>query len=117
VLGWARTAAVYGVASTLGGALIVLRDAHSESPQVLVGASGGVMGLVGAALAIHLHRHQRLRSTAAAQRLRQVLIVIALQTWIDFVTPQISMFAHLAGVFLGFLSAWLMTARSKAGEV
>ena len=69
-------------------------------PLQLVGASGCIMGIVGgwAGFLLH-HRNMPL----AGQRLRSVLLIIALQIAFDIVTPDVSMTAHLGGLATGFL--------------
>jgi rhomboid protease GluP len=103
-LGGARQALVYAVSGTAGGALALLSTALGwREPQLLVGASGGVMGLVGATLAIALRGHLRERSAVARRRLGGVLAIVVLQSAFDLATPQVSLFAHATGLVTGFL--------------
>jgi rhomboid protease GluP len=103
-LGGLRTACIFFVAGTFGGVLsVVLAHYGLKEPQLLVGASGGIMGFVGATVAIFLRGYTHERSAAATRQLKQALTLVALQTLIDFVTPQLSMMAHLSGVAAGFL--------------
>src|SRR5207245_2191083 len=66
----------------------------------LVGASGCIMGIVGA-WAGFLLRHRF--APHAKQRLGNVLMIIAIQTAFDLSTPQVSMAAHLCGLITGFV--------------
>ena len=70
---------------------------------LLVGASGALMGLLGAIGAALLMRWRNERSPAAAGRLVFGAFAVAVQTGIDFTTPQISAAAHLSGFTIGFV--------------
>ncbi len=66
----------------------------------LVGASGCVMGVVGLWAGFLLrNRHAPL----AVQRLRNILMIVALQIAFDLITPRVSMSAHLGGLAVGLL--------------
>ena len=92
---------IAGIGSNLGVIWLVLhRIAHADQ---LVGASGCVMGIVGA-WGGFLLRHQQL--PLARQRLMNVIMIVVIQIAFDFSTPQVSMAAHLCGLVAGFLLAW-----------
>ncbi len=76
-----------------------------------VGASGAVMGTLGAMLALVLRRWRSSKSTPDGKTLRFLLTLVALQTVTDFLIPQVSASAHLSGLVIGFLLA-LVVARS-----
>lgn len=80
-------------------------------PRSMVGASGCVMGLVGANLAIFLRGWRRDRSQLARQRLRETLSLLSLQVVFDVLTPQVSLLAHASGVGGGFLMTLLLGSR------
>jgi len=69
-------------------------------PLELVGASGCVMGIVGA-WGGFLLRNQN--APLARQRLRNVIVIVVMQIAFDLVTPNVSMSAHLGGLVTGFL--------------
>lgn len=105
-LGSARFVVVYALAGTAGGTLaLALTVAGWREPQLLVGASGGIMGLVGATVAILLRGHLRERAPVARRRLGGALVLVALQTAFDLATPQVSLFAHATGLVTGFVVA------------
>ncbi len=115
-LGKARYLLVY-FCSGLAGALVYLilsaTDVVSVAVrhQVLVGASGCIMGLVGATVAI-LWRGWRLEGAGAARRrLAFVGFQIAAQVAFDVVHPQVSFIAHATGSITGYLVAALMRHR------
>ncbi|MEN3368555.1 MAG: hypothetical protein V7609_698 [Verrucomicrobiota bacterium] len=64
----------------------------------VVGASGCVMGIVGVWAGFLLrHRHQPM----AGRRLKNILLIVAIQTAFDLSTPQVSMASHLSGLLSG----------------
>lgn len=83
----------------------LLADPNATQPHVLIGASAGLMGLVGAMGSHAALGYGLAKNRILAQRLRGVLLVIALQMVFDWFTPIVSSFLHLWGAALGFLIA------------
>lgn len=80
--------------------VVLLAKLRLLPPLQLVGASGCVMGIVGTWAGFLLrNRHAPL----AAERFRNIVVIIFLQIAFDIVTPDVSMAAHLGGLFTGFL--------------
>lgn len=101
IIGHLRFAACYliaGIGSTAG--VVALTFLRIVQPAELVGASGSVMGIVGA-WAGFLVRHRHLWQ--AKQRLLNILLIIVIQIAFDLSTPQVSTSAHLCGLVSGFL--------------
>ena len=74
----------------------------------LVGASGSIMGIVGAWAGFLLrHRH----APQARQRLANVGLIVAIQIAFDLSTPQVSMAAHLCGLIAGFFLGLVLAPR------
>ncbi|HMJ05837.1 MAG TPA: rhomboid family intramembrane serine protease [Chthoniobacterales bacterium] len=78
--------------------------------DLLVGASGAVMGVVGAWAGL-LIRHRHL--SHARRRLANIGTIIVIQTVFDFYTPQVSMAAHLGGAASGLIIALLIVPRRE----
>lgn len=98
-----------GLGSSAG--VVLLTQAHILHPAQLVGASGCVMGIVGAWTGFLL-RHRHLPDTRT--RLKNILTIIAVQIAFDISTPQVSMSAHLCGLVTGFfLGLWMPLTESK----
>ena len=100
VIGTLRFANCYlasGIGSTAGVVLLTL--VKIVRPAELVGASGCIMGIVGA-WAGFLLRHRHL--WRAKQRLLNILLIIAIQIVFDISTPEVSTSAHLCGLVTGF---------------
>jgi rhomboid protease GluP len=108
-LGTLRTLAVYFGAGTAGGLLMLFLTAFTErAPQLLVGASGGIMGLAGAEIALALRALAKHDSSTLKQQLGRSALLVGVQTTFDLVTPQVSALAHLSGVFTGFVLTWAL---------
>jgi len=75
---------------------------YSEA-QFVVGASGSVMGIVGATAAILLQGWRRDKSSLASRRLRFILFIIVFQVIFDLSIPQVSFTGHTSGLIIGFL--------------
>lgn len=105
VLGRGRFITVYLV-SLLGGsaAVFLLEDVRS----LTAGASGAVYGLMGGLLIVLL----RLRRSPAP-----ALTIIALNVFITFVVPGLSLFGHLGGLLFGTLAAAAMVYAPAARRV
>jgi len=96
-----RFAACYliaGLGSTIG--VVALTLLKIVRPTELIGASGCVMGIVGA-WAGFLLRHRHIWQ--AKQRLLNILLIIVIQIVFDISTPQVSTSAHLCGLVTGFV--------------
>lgn len=89
---------IAGLGSSAG--VVALWKIHLTNPGQVVGASGCVMGIVGA-WAGYLLRHRR--APRARERLLNILLIIAIQTAFDLTTPQISTAAHICGLLTGFI--------------
>ena len=100
---------ISGLASSAG--VVVLTVIGIVQVAQLVGASGCIMGIVGAwAGFLVQHRH----APHAKQRLGNVLMIIAIQTAFDLSTPQVSMAAHLCGLITGFILGLILAPRPAA---
>ncbi len=110
VLGWRRYIFLYLVAGVGAGLVVVALAVLGLLPtnQLLVGASGGIMGLIGATGAIMLRGWRQEKARVASKRLIAVGLIVALQVILDLLVPQTSFTAHLAGAIIGFLVAGLL---------
>lgn len=109
-MGGVRFAACYllsGIGAGLG--VVTLHHFNFIPPQDVVGASGSIMGVVGAWAGLLLkNRHAPL----ASQRLRNIGVIVLIQTGFDLSTPQVSMASHLSGLAAGFLLSLLLAPRA-----
>ena len=109
ILGTIRFAICYlisGIGSTAGVVLLTL--VKIVRPAELIGASGSVMGIVGAWAGFLLRNRQMWQ---AKQRLLNILLIIAIQIAFDISTPEVSTSAHLCGLITGFFLGLMMRPR------
>ncbi|MEV8377428.1 rhomboid family intramembrane serine protease [Kribbella sp. NPDC056861] len=101
MLGRLRFAVLY-LASALGGGVAVWQ--LSAPGQGTLGASGAVLGLVGALLVI---------SKARGLETTWILVYVAITAVISFAIPNISWQGHLGGFVVGAALAWLFLQDAK----
>ncbi|MCU0569176.1 MAG: rhomboid family intramembrane serine protease [Oculatellaceae cyanobacterium Prado106] len=104
MLGRGRFAIAYWV-SGIGsmGVITLLAWVQQDLEQFCVGASGGVMGLLGVLGAVLLVRWWRERAAIAARQLQLLGFIVGMQVVSDLLTPQISLVGHVSGLAIGFL--------------
>jgi membrane associated rhomboid family serine protease len=103
---------ISGLASGAGVVGLTLRGLMQ--PVQLVGASGSIMGIVGAwAGFLMRHRH----APHAKQRLANIAMIVGIQIAFDLSTPQVSMAAHLCGLIAGFFLGLILAPSAVAGGV
>jgi membrane associated rhomboid family serine protease len=96
--------------------IIFLTSRGLLQDDFVVGASGSILGLIGASAAILVQAWVRHRAIAARRRLVSILLIVLLQAVFDLMTPQVSFTAHLSGAVFGFLIAGTMTLAPKPGN-
>jgi len=96
-LGFFSATSIAGGAASVGWA--VLRG-HDE--LLAAGASGGVMGLFGAALAFAWRTRHRFSPAARRVLMRQLILNLLINVYIAFSFP-VDNAAHLGGLFFGFI--------------
>jgi rhomboid protease GluP len=96
-----------GLGSGMG--VLLLRRFGLNSAEQLVGASGCVMGLVGVWAGLLLRQRH---APMAGRRLKNILIIVVIQTAFDLSTPQISMAAHMSGLITGAILGLVLASRS-----
>jgi membrane associated rhomboid family serine protease len=89
---------ISGLGSTAG--VVALTFAGIIQSAQLIGASGSVMGIVGA-WAGYLLRHRHI--PMVRRRLENILMIVIIQTAFDVTTREVSMSAHLCGLAVGFV--------------
>lgn len=112
-LGAVRYLILYLLAGILSMSMyLVLLWLHLVEPFTLVaGASGSIMGLVGAEAAILLRLWRSDGSTVARQRFIATALIIVMQASLDLLMPEFSFTGHLSGAVIGFVLASLLYRR------
>ncbi|MEP7285842.1 MAG: rhomboid family intramembrane serine protease [Chloroflexota bacterium] len=109
-LGIPRYVLVYFVTG-LGSMLVIvlLTENGLMADQLVVGASGAIMGIVGAMGAV-MYRGWRVdKAVIARERLGSIVAIVLFQVFIDaFIITQSSLIGHLSGAIIGFLVASLL---------
>ncbi|WP_417849873.1 rhomboid family intramembrane serine protease [Thalassoglobus sp.] len=80
---------------------VIPLGATAENPYVLVGASGGVMGLLGCLLGYLAWGQVQKRNQLVAGEFRLLLFIVAFQMVFDQMTPNVSSECHLMGLLIG----------------
>jgi rhomboid protease GluP len=93
---------------SIGLAPFFMNDATFWNPAILLGASGGVMGLIGGLIVQTAFNWWNVRSALMAREFQLLATVIVLQVIFDQNSPNISSQAHLLGLAIGSLCgvAW-----------
>ncbi len=107
VIGHVRYAVLYALAAPGSMALILLgRSVVDADSQLVVGASGGVMAVLGAVAGVMLARWRLHRAPMARRDGGMLVGLVAFQAVFDMATPQVSGLGHASGALLGFLLFW-----------
>jgi rhomboid protease GluP len=110
-LGSLRFASAYllaGLGSSAG--VVALWQLQWTQADMLVGASGSVMGIVGAWAGYLMRNH---RAPGARRRLSSIALIVAIQSAFDLYTPQVSMGAHLCGLATGVFLGLVLTPAER----
>jgi membrane associated rhomboid family serine protease len=103
---------IAGLCSTAG--VVILWRLGLNKEAELVGASGCVMGIVGAWAAFLLRDY---RTPMVRRRLANIGMIVVIQTVFDLTTEQVSMTAHLCGLAGGFLIGLAIFRRRANGPL
>jgi rhomboid protease GluP len=98
---------VSGLGSSTGALTLYFFGFGRTDP--LVGASGCVMGLVGVWAGLFL-RHRD--APNASRRLKNILVIVVIQTAFDLSTPQVSMAAHMSGFLTGVVLGLIISPKA-----
>jgi membrane associated rhomboid family serine protease len=98
---------ISGLASSAG--VVALTEIGLVQVGQLVGASGCIMGVVGAWAGFLLRHHH---APFAKQRLANIGLIVVIQIAFDLSTPQVSMAAHMCGLVAGFFLGLILAPRA-----
>lgn len=114
-LGARRFLLVYFASGILAMLAVVLLEMRvPDHARLSAGASGCILGLVGATGAILLRGWRKERARVAYRRLLQIAALVGFQVAFDLATPQVSFSAHLSGLIIGFLATCLVQPKERS---
>lgn len=100
-----------GIGAMVSVTIVTLH--FGDPTQGTVGASGAIMGLLGVFIAILLKGWKKERAAIAGRQLRFALLLVALQTVSDVLTPRVSLLGHISGLVLGFLAGCALKKKQE----
>ena len=103
-----RFALIYLCSGLAGSALYLVLGKLQLREDDLVGASGCIMGLLGATGAVMLRAWLTQRAPLAGQMFLRLLLAVGFQVAFDYNTPQVAGLAHAAGLLGGFFTGLLL---------
>ena len=108
-IGTLRFTACYLLSGLASGAGVVALDKVGlVQVDQLIGASGCLMGVVGAWAGFLLRHHH---APFAKQRLANIGLIVVIQIAFDLSTPQVSMAAHMCGLVAGFFLGLMLATQ------
>lgn len=107
-LGRLRFLLIYLISGVGSMGFITLLALQGTQEQFVVGASGAVMGLIGAIAALFWQGWRQHKAKIARERFRSILLIIVIQAVFDLSIPEICFLCHASGGILGFLSGLLV---------
>lgn len=100
-----------GLGSSLG--VVLLWSLRLTKSNLLVGASGSIMGVIGVSAGLLLlHRQKPL----AGRQLQNIIAIVIIQTVFDLSNPQVSLAAHLSGFVSGVIIGLILALTSRQPE-
>ncbi|MGI8889985.1 MAG: rhomboid family intramembrane serine protease [Chthoniobacterales bacterium] len=100
-----------GLGSSAG--VVILWSLGLTKSDLLVGASGCIMGVIGISAGL-LIRHRQ--SPLAGRQLKNFIAIVAIQTAFDLWRPEVSLSAHLSGFASGLLLGVLVASNQRIPE-
>jgi membrane associated rhomboid family serine protease len=97
---------ISGLASSAG--VVALNEIGLVHVDELIGASGCIMGVVGAWAGFLLRHHH---APFAKQRLGNIVLIVVIQIAFDVSTPEVSMSAHMCGLVAGFFLGLILATQ------
>ncbi len=109
-LGHGRLLVCYLVSGPAAMALLLLATTlFGLGPEIVVGASASVMGVVGATLSVLALAWWRDRRRAPAWELWLLLAIVVSEVGFDLVTPRVSLLGHAGGLVSGLVLGALLS--------
>ncbi len=97
-----------GLGSSAG--VVLLWSLGLTKSDLLVGASGCIMGVIGVSAGLLLRHRQ---TPLAGRQLQNIIAIVAIQTAFDLWSPQVSLAAHLSGFISGVVIGLVIASESR----
>ena len=97
-----------GIGSSAG--VVLLWALGLTKSNLLVGASGCIMGVIGVSAGLLLRHRQ---SPLAGRQLQNIVAIVAIQTAFDLWSPRVSLAAHLSGFISGVFIGLVLASESR----
>ncbi len=97
-----------GLGSSAG--VVLLWSLGLTKSNLLVGASGCIMGVIGVSAGLLLRHRQ---SPLAGRQLQNIVAIVAIQTAFDLWSPRVSLAAHLSGFISGVFIGLVLASESR----
>lgn len=95
------------------GSFLLLGVVERDEVALTIGASGGVMGVLGAGIVLYAVAMKRNPNPLTRRLLVLTVGLAAMQLLLDNVVPQVSKFGHIAGLGCGLIIAALWVATNQ----
>ena len=80
----------------------------SPQPIIILGASGSTMSLIGAYIAVMIRRNKDFPLKHLKRQIIFLILVSSVQFIIDYMTPQVSLTAHVSGLVFGLVTGYTL---------
>jgi membrane associated rhomboid family serine protease len=114
-IGKARFLAIY-LLSGIGGGCASVVSGIIFGPRISAGASGALFGVLGATLAIRRRGFPSWSAFFANPGVRSVVVQVGIWTAIGLTVLHLDNAAHMGGLAVGSVGAWLFTSPSRAAR-
>lgn len=113
---WTLLSCYLGATFGANAVALVLLEVLYDVPAFAVGASGGVMGILGAALAFAFIEWIRTRARLLIRHVSMFVVILGLQIVFDVMTPNVSSVIHLGGLGIGVLLGVVLALQKKRDQ-
>jgi membrane associated rhomboid family serine protease len=108
-IGFFRFLSIYLVSGV--GSMIIFTAQAKQPGYILMGASGAIMGLLGAVFILFVKEWFQTKSRITAKRIQLIFLTIGLQFTFDYFVPHISIQSHFWGLVLGVMSSLILVGK------
>ncbi len=104
---------VTGIGSMLTIIALTQIGQNQQGLLMVVGASGAIMGIIGANLAVLLRGWRTEKAATAKRYFLATALIVIFQVIVDLLMPQSSLPGHLSGAVLGFVLGSILNSTSN----